>query len=141
MVPWQVATGLTLVIGGVSAILLLDRLDYLADYWGLVLGEHGWAIAAPAATALASVFAATHWAARKAGLGDLGRKVEHIDRGLHDSGAAHDRDLAAALQRDRAAEWGPGRLAALTSPPLPAAFPAGTVAEVLATLAEALSRP
>ena len=107
MVPWQVATGLTLVIGGVSAILLLDRLDYLAGYWGLVLGEHGWAIAAPAVTALASVFAGTHWAARKAGLGDLGRKVEHIDRGLHD-GAAHDRDLAAALQRDRAAEWGPG---------------------------------
>ena len=70
MVPWQVATGLTLVIGGVSAILLVDRLDYLAGYWGLVLGEHGWAIAAPAATALASVFAATHWAARKAGLGD-----------------------------------------------------------------------
>ena len=63
VVPWQVATGLTLVIGGVSAILLLDRLDYLAGYWGLVLGEHGWAIAAPAAT---------------------------------------------ALQRDRAAEWGPG---------------------------------
>ena len=108
MVPWQVATGLTLVIGGVSAILLLDRLDYLVGYWGLVLGEHGWAIAAPAVTALASVFAATHWAARKAGLGDLGRKVEHIDRGLHDGGAAHDRDLAAALQRDRAAEWGPG---------------------------------
>ena len=106
MVPWQVATGLTLVIAGVSAILLLDRLDYLAGYWGLVLGEHGWAIAAPAATALASVFAATHWAARKAGLGDLGRKVEHIDRGLHEGGTAHDRDLAAALRRDRAAEWG-----------------------------------
>ena len=95
MVPWQVATGLTLVIGGVSAILLLDRLDYLAGYWGLVLGEHGWAIAAPAATAL----------------GDLGRKVEHIDRGLHEDGAAHDRDLAAALRRDRAAEWGPGESA------------------------------
>ena len=108
MVPWQVATGLTLVIAGVSAILLLDRLDYLAGYWGLVLGEHGWAIAAPAGTALASVFVATHWAARKAGLGDLGRKVEHIDRGLHDGGTAHDRDLAAALRRDRAAEWGPG---------------------------------
>ena len=108
MVPWQVAIGLTLVIGGVSAILLLDRLDYLVGYWGLVLGEHGWAIAAPAATALASVFASVHWAARKIGLGDLGRKVEHIDRGLRNDGAAHDRDLAAALQRDRTAEWGPG---------------------------------
>ena len=108
MVPWQVATGLTLVIAGVSAILLLDRLDYLAGYWGLVLGEHGWAIALPAATALTSVFASVHWAARKIGLGDLGRKVEHIDRGLHEGATAHDRDLAAALQRDRAAKWGPG---------------------------------
>ena len=81
MVPWQVATGLTMVIAGISAILLLDRLDYLAGYWGLIFSEHSWAIAAPALTALASVFAAIHWAARKAGLGDLGRKVEHIDRG------------------------------------------------------------
>ena len=67
--PWQVATGLTLVIVGVSAILLLDRLDYLGGYWGLILGEHPWAIAAPVLTALASVFAATHWVARKAGAG------------------------------------------------------------------------
>ena len=108
MVPWQVATGLTMVIAGVSAILLLDRLDYLAGYWRLILGEHGWAIALPALTALATVFALLHWAARKAGLGDLGRKVEHIDRGLREDGGAHDRDLAAALRRDRAAEWGSG---------------------------------
>ena len=108
MVPWQVATGLTMVIAGVSAILLLDRLDYLAGYWGLIFREHGWALAAPVLTALASVFAALHWAARKVGLGDLGRKVEHIDRGLREDGAAHDRDLAAALRRDREAEWGRG---------------------------------
>ena len=108
MVPWQVATGLTMVIAGVSAILLLDRLDYLDGYWGLILGEYGWALAAPTLTALASVFAAIHWAARKAGLGDLGQKVEYIDRGLHEISAAHDRDLAAALHRDRAAKWGPG---------------------------------
>ena len=81
---------------------------YLAGYWGLVVGEHGWAIAAPVVTALASVFASVHWAARKVGLGDLGRKVEHIDRGLREDGAAQDRDLAAALQLDRVAEWGPG---------------------------------
>ncbi|MCY4597949.1 MAG: hypothetical protein OXC19_24515 [Bryobacterales bacterium] len=108
MVPWQVAAGLTLVIAGVSAILLLDRLDYLAGYWGLILTEHAWAIAAPTLTALASIVALIRWAARKAGLGDLGRKVEHIDRGLREDSAAHDRDLAAALRRDRAAEWGPG---------------------------------
>ena len=108
MVPWQVATGLTMAIGGVATILLLDRLDYLAGYWGLILREHGWAIAVPAATAGASVFSAIHWASRKAGLGDLGRKVEHIDRGLREHGAGHDRELAEALRRDRSAQWGPG---------------------------------
>ncbi|MCY4527852.1 MAG: hypothetical protein OXD46_02320 [Chloroflexi bacterium] len=64
------------------------------------------ATAAPAA--LASLFAAIHRAARKAGLGDLGRKVEHLDRGLRGDAAAHDSELAAALQKDRAAQWGPG---------------------------------
>ncbi len=108
MVPWQVATGLTMVIAGVSVFLLTERLDYLAGFWGPVLGEHGGALAAPVATALASVFAAIHWAARKAGLGDLGRKVEHIDRGLREVAGAHDRELAEALRRDRAAEWGTG---------------------------------
>ena len=105
---WQVATGLTLVIAGVSGILLLDRLDSLASYWGVILGEHGWAMMAPAVTALASVFALIHWAARRAGLGDLGRRVEHIERGLREDGATHDRDLAAALRRARKAEWSLG---------------------------------
>ncbi|MCY4372295.1 MAG: hypothetical protein OXC31_00900, partial [Spirochaetaceae bacterium] len=75
MVPWQVATGLTLVIAGVSAILLLDRLDYLSGYWGLILSEHAGAIAAPTLTALASVFAAIHWAARQPGFGGPGREA------------------------------------------------------------------
>ena len=109
MVPWQVATGLTMVIGGVGAFLLLDRLEYLGGHWGMILGEHGGAVAVPALTAAASLFAAIHWAARKAGLGDLGRKVEHIDRGLREAdGMAHDPELAEALRRDRKAEWGPG---------------------------------
>lgn len=108
MVPWQVATGLTAAFGGSAAIVLLERLDYLEGYWRLVLSEHGGSIAAPALAALASLFALIHWAARKAGLGDLGRKVEHLDRGLRGDAAAHDRELAEALQRDRSAQWGPG---------------------------------
>ena len=108
MVPWQVATGLTAAIGAAAVIVLLERLDYLEGYWRLILSEHAAGIAAPAAAALASLFAAIHWAARKAGLRDLGRKVEHLDRGLRSDTAAHDRELADALQRDRTAQWGPG---------------------------------
>ena len=40
--------------------------------------------------------------------GPQSKHLIRFDRGLHDGGAAHDRDLAAALQRDRAAEWSPG---------------------------------
>ncbi len=105
MVPWQVATGLTLALGGAGA-LLLDRMEYLEGAWGGIASVHGAGLAGPVLTGFASVFAALHWTARKLGLGDLGRKVEHIDRGLRDiEGAAHDRELATALQRDRAARW------------------------------------
>lgn len=47
----RVATGLTRVIAGVRAILLLDRWDHLAGDWYLILDEHGWALAASALTA------------------------------------------------------------------------------------------
>ncbi len=108
MVPWRVATGITAALAGLAAILLPQRVAYLRPWWEVVLADHGEALAWMTATALATVFAATYWAARKAGLGDLGRKVEHLDRGLRGGEAAHDRDLAEALRRDRAADWGPG---------------------------------
>ena len=54
-------------------------------------------------TAAATSFAAVHWAARKAAIGDLGRKVEHLDRRLADRGT-HDRELAEALWCYRASE-------------------------------------
>ena len=78
------------MIAGVSAIVLLDLRDYLSGVWGVILGEHGWALAALALTAQASVFAAIRWAIRKIGLADLSRKVERIDRGLHEYGAVND---------------------------------------------------
>ena len=108
MVPWQVAAGLTISASGVALLLLPDWLPYLQGRWGAVVAAHGWGFGLPALTALAGLFASIHWAARKAGLGDLGRKVEHIDRGLRADGAAHDRELAEALRRDREARWGAG---------------------------------
>ena len=105
MVPWQVALGLTVAFGGAAAILLTGRLEFLGPYAGPFVLAHFWTAVPPAVTAAATFFAAVHWGARKAGLGDLGRKVEHIDRGLA-GGEAHDRELAEALRRDRAAEWG-----------------------------------
>ena len=106
MVPWQVAFGLTLAAVGAAAVLLPARLEFLRPWAGQFLAEHFWTAVPPAVTAVAALFSAIHWAARKAGLGDLGRKVEHIGRELG-GGEAHDRELAEALRRDRAAEWGP----------------------------------
>lgn len=108
MVPWQVAFGLTLAAAGTAAILLGGRLEFLRPYAEQFLADHFWTAVPPFLTALAAFFSVIHWAARKAGLGDLGRKVEHIDRGLlAPEPRAHDRELAEALRRDRAAEWGP----------------------------------
>ena len=55
------------MVTGVSAILLLDRRNYLSGYRNLILGEHRWALTAPL-TVLAIVFAAIHSAANKVGL-------------------------------------------------------------------------
>ena len=105
MVPWQVALGVTIAAGGSVALLLPDIAPYLKNYLPGLLEAHAGDLAAPSATAAAALFATVHWLARKAGLGDLGRKVQHIDRGLRAGGTAHDRELAEALARDRAGDW------------------------------------
>lgn len=105
MVPWQLAVGLTITVTAMAAVMLPEWLPYLKGYWRGILG---WGFAAPLLTAMATLCAGIFVVARKAGLGDLGRKVEHIDRRLVQGDAAHDPELAAALQRDRSAQWGSG---------------------------------
>ena len=78
------------MIACVSANVLLNRWDYLSGVWGVILDEHGWALAASALTAEAGVFAAIRWAISKIGLADLSRKVERIGRGAREDGAVYD---------------------------------------------------
>ena len=121
MVPWQVATGLTAAAGGVAAIVLLERLDYLEGYWRLILSEHGAGIAAPAATALASLFAAIHWAARKGGPGRPGPQGRAPrPRPARRHGRARQRTGRGPAEGPRRAvgPWRPGLVTA-TAPLLP----------------------
>ena len=104
MHPWKISAGLTVALLGPLAILLPPRLQFLSPFYGLLWAEHGAEIAVHAGVAVATVAATVYWAARKAGLFDLGARVAHVDRGLRE-GAEYDADLAAALRRDREGRW------------------------------------
>ncbi len=103
MQPWKVSVGLTLAVVGPILILLPPRLWYLRPY-GALLAEHALAIAIHVGVAIGCFAAVTYWLARKAGLGDLGQKMAHVDRGLRE-GDSYDTALTDALRRDRAGAW------------------------------------
>ena len=74
MQPWKVSVGLTVAVAGVAAILLIGRLEYLAEFRRVILADYGLVIALYLGLALATLAALFYWAARALGLGDLGRR-------------------------------------------------------------------
>ena len=103
MQPWKISAGLTAAIAGATFLLAGSRLEYLAPYWPLLLAEHGVLIALHLALALATVAAAIYAVARAAGLADLGRRVDLVERSVRRGEG--DPELAEALKRDAEGDW------------------------------------
>ena len=103
MQPWKVSLGMTVAIAGVAAILLADRLAWLAPYRRVILADYGMTIGLYVALGLATIAALLYWAARALGLGDLGKKVDLVERSVRRGEG--DRELAAALERDAEGKW------------------------------------
>lgn len=103
MQPWKVSVGLTVAVAGVAAILLAGRLEYLAEFRRVILADYGFVIALYLGLALATLAAIFYWAARALGLGDLGKKVDLVERSVRRGEG--DRELAAALERDAEGKW------------------------------------
>ena len=80
MQPWRISTGLT-----------------------AVLAEYGLVIAAHLGLVLAAVAAALYGVARAAGLADLGRRVDLVERSIRRGEG--DPELAEALRWDAEGEW------------------------------------
>ena len=103
MQPWKVSLGMTVAIAGVAVILLADRLSWLAPYRRVIFADYGMTIGLYLGLAMATIFALFYWAARALGLGDLGKKVDLVERSVRRGEG--DRELAAALDRDAEGKW------------------------------------
>ena len=103
MQPWKISTGLTAALAGSAVVLAGPRLQYLAPFWSVILADHGVAIALHLALGLAAVAASIYAVARAAGLSDLGRRVDLVERSVRRGEG--DPELANALNRDAEGEW------------------------------------
>ena len=103
MQPWKISVGLTVTVAGLAAIFLTGRLEYLAESRRVILADYGLVIALYLGLALATLAAVFYWAARALSLGDLGKKVDLVERSV--CRGEGDRELAEVLQRDVEGKW------------------------------------
>ena len=103
MQPWKISAGLTAALAGSGLLLAGSRLEYLAPFWPLILSDYGVLIALHLALALAAVLAALYAVARAAGLADLGRRVDLVERSVRRGEG--DPELARALKSDAEGDW------------------------------------
>ena len=103
MQPWKVSVGLTVNVAGVTAMLLARRLEYLAEFRRVIFAEYAGVFPLYLGLALATLAALFYGAARALGLGDLGKKVDLVERSVRRGEG--DRELAEALERDREGKW------------------------------------
>ena len=98
MQPITVALGLTVTVLALTALLAGPRFEYLAPHTGVLVSEYWRALAAYGALAVLSLIVAIYATARAAGLADLGRKVDLVERSIR-RGAGGDPELAEQMQQ------------------------------------------
>ena len=98
MKPIFFGVGITAALGGLAVLLVGPRLDFLAPWWGTILRTYGLTLGLHAAAALATSIVVFYALARLAGLADLGRRVDLVERGIRRGSG--DRDLQHALERN-----------------------------------------
>ena len=80
-----------------------SRLEYLVPFWRVILADYGLAIAFHLGLVLGAVAATLYAVARAAGLADLGRRVDLVERSIRRGEG--DPELDAALRQDAEGEW------------------------------------
>ena len=80
MQPWRISVGLSAALVGSGLLLGGSRLEFLAPLWPVILAEHGIPIVLHSALPLGALAAATYAVAHAAGLADLGRRVDLLER-------------------------------------------------------------
>jgi len=98
--PWQIATGLSLIVWALAFLYYGERLKYLAPYSKMLFEQYAWTVSLHLTATAAGLFALLYWLARRAGLGDVGGKLKLMDKRLA-AGEAHDAELGRRLDRER----------------------------------------
>ena len=104
MQPWKISAGLTAALAGSAVLLAGSRLEYLAPFWPLILSDYGVLIALHLGLALTAALAAIYGVTRAAGLADLGRRVDLVERSVRRGEG--DPDLARRAQERRRGRLG-----------------------------------
>ena len=100
MKPIFFGVGITAAWAGLSVLLVGPQFDFLSPWWGTILRTYGWELALHAAALLVTSIVVFYALARVAGLADLGRRVDLVERGIRRGSG--DRDLQHALERSDA---------------------------------------
>ncbi len=103
MQPWKISAGLTAALAGSAALLVPPRLEDLAPFSPVILADYGALIVLHLGLALAAVLGSLYAVARAAGLADLGRRVDLVERSVRRGEG--DPELARALKRDAEGDW------------------------------------
>ena len=110
MQPITVAVGLTVTFLALTVLLCLPEFVYLAPHTRILTARYWPPLTAYGALAILTFLVALYTGARAAGLADLGRKVDLVERSIR-RGAGGDPELAEQMQQqDR------GGLSGLTRP-------------------------
>ena len=98
MQPITVALGLTVTVLALTALLAGPQFVYLAPHTRVLLSQYWPALTVYGTLAALTLIAAIYATARAAGLADLGRKVDLVERSIR-RGAGGDPELAEQMQQ------------------------------------------
>ena len=104
MQPIFVAIGLTITLLALLVLLAGDQLRYLAPYTRTITAVYWPPLTAYGGLAILTTIATLYAAARAAGLADLGRKVDLVERSIR-RGAGGDPELAEQMQHQDRGEF------------------------------------
>ena len=104
MQPITVALGLTVTLLALAALLAGPSFAFLAPHTRVLVFEYWPALAAYSGLAVVSLVVALYATARAAGLADLGRKVDLVERSIR-RGAGGDPELAGQMRQQERGDF------------------------------------
>ena len=104
MQPITVALGLTVTLLALAALLAGPSFAFLAPHTRVLVFEYWPALAAYGVLAVVSLVVALYATARAAGLADLGRKVDLVERSIR-RGAGGDPELAGQMRQQERGDF------------------------------------